>query len=815
MQSIWNDVRYALRQLRKSPGFAAVAILTLAIGIGATTAIFTLVYDVLLKPLPYAQPGQLVVMQEKVAEFKYIYPTLPMNANHFFDWQRHSRSFQGMALMEPDSVALGAGGHPRKVSVLDATRDIFSVLDAQPQFGRKFTAMESQSGHDHVVVLMHDLWRNQFRGDPKIIGKTITLDGYPYTVIGVMPASFHLPDLDAVATPNTISLKPVEALVPLTFSKDRLQEAMSDFNYFGLARLKPGVSIAQATDEIDALQHTISASLPADEKGTLSAVFIPFQKILVGDNRKPLFILLAAVAGLLFVGCVNIANLLLARAVGRRKEVAVASALGASRADLVRVSMREASVLAAIGGALGLLLAAVTVPILQHYLPAELNFRGSLHMDWAGAGFAVLAAIAATLLAGFAPAWMSWRTQPQEALHGDSRSASESRGGKRLRKILVAAEVSISVALMLMTGLLTASLYRLMHVHRGFQADRILTATVDLPAKGYSTDAAFAEFYREMLTRVRQLPGVDRASISSVLPLEGGGWGYILRLPGDTRPSFSMPMEIVRSISPGYLQALHMPVIGGRFLSADDAGKNVAVISELTAKTLWHEKNPIGRQFTLDGPKPFTVIGVVANARTISLAKPDPMMVYVPYWYRADAEAGLVVRTKKDPGEMANTIRKAIWSIDPAVAVPTVRTLSGVVDNSVASRQFEMDLLLVFAVSALLLAGLGVYGVVTYSVAQRRQEIGLRMALGAQRANIYAQILREGMIPVVGGAVVGILAAFAFARVIGSLLFHVSPFNPAIAVGAAACVLVAGVAACLLPARRAASVDPMQALRTE
>ena len=816
MTPLINDVRYACRQLRKSPGFAIVAVLTLALGIGATTAIFTLVYDVLLKPLPYAHPGQLVVMQEQVAEFKDIYPTVPINASHFLNWQQHSRSFQSMAVMQPENVPLGAGGHPLQISVLRATSGLLSVLDAQPQLGRGFTPQEDIPGHERVAILMNSLWKTQFHSDLNILGKSITIDGFPHTVIGVMPPTFHLPSAEtltgAIGAGNNHGY--AEALIPLAFTKEQLQERAGDFNYPGLARLKPGISAAQAQAELNGLQHSFSATLSADENMTLSAILIPFQQYLVGNNSKPLIILLVAVAGLLFVGCINIMNLLLARAVGRRQEMAVASALGASRSDLLRASMREAAVLAAIGGALGILLAAMIVPILQRFLPEALNFRGNLQVDWMGAAFAVLLAGIATLLAGAAPAWMSWRTQPQEALRGDSRSASESRSGKQLRKTLVTAEVAVSVTLVLMTGLLTASLYRLMHVQRGFQTDRVLTATIDLPAK---ESPHRVDLYTKMLANLRTLPGVENAAIVSVLPLDGDFWIDMARLSGDTRPFFQMPTEHWRWISPGYFQALHLPLIEGHFLNNDEYGRNDAVVSALTAKTLWPGKDPIGRQFTHGGDdeKPFTVVGVVGDARTISLAKPDPMMVYVPYWYRAETIAGLVVRTSQDPSQMASAIRRTIWSIDPAAAVPTVRTLGGVAADSVATRRFEMNLLLLFAISAWLLAGLGVYGVVTYSVVQRRQEIGLRMALGAQRGNIYAQVLREGLTPVFTGAVVGIVVAFAFSRLIASLLFQVDALNPWIAASAAASLLLAGACACLLPARRAASVDPMQALRSE
>ena len=358
MQPFFDDLRYALRQLRKSPGFTITAVLTLALGIGATTAIFTLVYDVMLRPLPYRHAEQLTVMEEQVAEFRDLYPTLPMNANHFLFWQQHSQSFQSMALMKEDSWPLGLAARPMQLGVLRATPGVFSVLDSAPLLGRAFSPQEAQLGHERVVVLMHSFWRTQFQSDPAILGKTVTLNGFPYTVIGVMPPSFHLPHVEILGGPNAARPQPVGALVPMAFSQDQLQQTMGDFDYFGLARLKPGVSVAQATAEINALQRSIMGRLSAEEKATLSATLTPFQLQLVGNNRKPLLILLAAVAGLLLVGCVNIANLLLARAVGKRQQMAVASALGASRAEMLRMAMRETTVLATLGAALGVLLAA-------------------------------------------------------------------------------------------------------------------------------------------------------------------------------------------------------------------------------------------------------------------------------------------------------------------------------------------------------------------------------------------------------------------------------------------------------------------------
>lgn len=818
IQTSFQDIRHALRQLRKAPGFAFTAILTLALGIGATTAIFTLVYDVMLRPLPYSHPEQLVVLEEQVAEFRDIYPKLPMNANHFFKWQQDSQTLQSLALMEEQSMPLGTGGHPLQVDVLNATPGIFSVLDIGPQFGRTFTEQETREGHEHVVLLTNQLWRQQFQSDPGILGRVIALNGFPYTVIGVMPQSFHLPVVQTIAGPEKDRGKPVEAIVPLAPSKDRLEEAMGDFDYFGLARLKPGVSVAQANAEINALQHTISAGLSAEEKGALSAELTPFQQVLVGNNRMPLEILLVAVAGLLLVGCINITNLLLARAVGRRQQMAIAAALGAPRPEMLRMAMRETAVLAVAGGLLGIFLAAFLVPAMQHYLPSQLDFRGMLHLDWAGAACAFLLVVTAALLAGAVPAWISSATQPHEVLHSESRLASESRNSKRLREVLVALEVAVSVALVLMTGLLTASLVRLMRIDRGFLADHTLTALINLPTKAYPSDKACASFYRELLNRLNQLPGIEHAGIVSQLPLSGDTWIDTIRTTGDARPVMQIPTQHFRWMSPGYLEAIHLPLIRGRFLSTSDEGKHYALVSETTARTVWPGKDPIGQKFHRAGlmnQDPFTIIGVVRDGRTISLAKRDPMMVYMPYWYRSELTGGLVVRTHQDSTSMADAIRKTVWSVNPDVSVPTVRSLGGVVADSVANRRFEKDLLSLFAVNALLLAGLGVYGVVTYSVVQRQREIGVRLALGAQKTNIYRLVLRDGLTPVLIGTVVGIGVAFAFSRVIGNLLFDVSPYNPFVAAAAICVLVVVGAIACLLPAARAAAVEPIEALRAE
>ncbi len=814
-----KDLELSLRQLQKSPGFAITVLLTLALGIGATTTMFTLVYDVLLKPLPFAHAEQLVTVEEKVAEWSNVYPTLPVSANHFAFWQRYQNSFDAMAVMRQYSAPLGLPDRPLQIGILNATQGVFQVLQVQPKIGRAFSDSETLRGHDHVVILLFDLWRNRFKGDPGIVGQLITLDGFPYTVIGIMPESFHMPPVQNVATFGDQNRPvPLGGITPLAFSKDQLAEEMGDLNYFGLARLHSKASLAAATAELNQLQRLISSHLPASEKSTLGIALTPYQEALVGSDQKPLVILLGAVFGLLLVGCVNIANLLLTRAVGQRKQLAIAAALGASRKEMLRMALREMVVLALAGGALGLLLASITVPAMQRYLPPALDFRGALHLDWASAACAMIACLFAAVLAGAAPLLVVSRTAPQAVLHSETRLASESRGTRQARRLLVGLEVAVSVALLFMTGLLTVSLMKLVQVNRGFIVEHAITATVNLPSQQYPNREHRTEFFKQVLEKLHNLPGVQYAAITSVLPLTGDSWGDMAQVPGDNRPLSQLPIESFRWTSPDYFSAIQLPLFSGRFFAMSDWGRNVALVSQKTAKTLWPARDPVGRLFQRGGAsdeKPFTVVGVVADARTISLAKPDPMLIYVPYWFRCDNSAGVIVRTREDSASVAEEIRQAIRTIDRSVPLPTVRALGTVVADSVANQRFEMQLLLFFAASALFLASLGVYGIVSYSLVQRSREIGLRLALGAQASQVYRLVLHDGLLPVVLGIAGGLALAFSMTRMVTSMLFETSPYDPFLAAGSASILLCVGVLACLFPAKRAAAVDPMLALRSE
>jgi predicted permease len=818
MHGLLRELRFTLRQLRRSLAFSAAALFTLALCIGANIVMFSVVRDVLLRMPEYAQPQQLVVVRENVLAGQASNMDMPVNANHFLYWQQHAKSFQGLAALTCYSMPLGSSDQPEQIGVAQHTANLFSLLGVKPLLGRTLLPAEEQPGH-YVVLLTEGLWRRRFAADPNIVGRAIPLDGRPYTVIGVLPASFTLPNPEVLssfhgATSHGNSHS-VEAFIPFGWTAERLAEIEGDHNYFGLGRLKPGVSIAQATAEMNTLQHAIGRQTP--DHTDFTASLISLQQYLTGSSRSSLLMLFAAVATVLLIGCINITNLLLARAAGREHEAAVRSAMGASPAQLMRSAIAEPLLLSAAGCVLGLLFATVALPSIAHALPTDLPLLRPLRMDATLVSFAVGASLVCALLCGLLPAIRFIRNHPQQALRSASRNASESAGGKQVRRALVVGEVAASVTLIVLAGMFLLSLYRLLHVDRGFTTEHVIAADVVLPHEQYGQPQAREAFYERSLARLRQLPGVRSAGVISVVPLEGFGWGDLISLPADTRPLFAKPLAEFRWLSPGYFETMQIPLVAGRFFTQDDLGKNVAVISQHAAQVAWHGQNPIGQFFRRGNPdeKPIQVIGVVGDVRTEDLSKQPPAMVYLPLTYRSNQSGSFVVRTANDPTAMSGAIRKAIWSIDDQVPVPEVRTMATIVDGSLAARNFQLHLLLAFAACALVLAALGIYGVVAYSALQRTRELGVRIALGAQPAQIYRLILQDGVAPVFIGALAGIALAVLAARAISGLLFGVGSFNLVIAIGAAAVLLIVGGLASLIPAVRATRIDPVQALRAE
>jgi predicted permease len=809
MHGLFSELRFTIRQLRRSPAFSAAAIFTLALCIGANVVMFSIVRNVLLRLPDYAQPQQLVVLRENIPSGQSADMDLPVNANHLRYWQQHAQSFQGFAALRTGTMPLGGSSQAEEIGIAQHTSNLFSLLGVQPILGRTLLPAEDQPGHE-VVVITEGLWRRRFAADPNIIGRAIPLDGRPYTVVGVLSSGFDLSNARLAGAD-----RPIEAFVPFGWSAEQLAEIEGDHNYFGIARLKPGVTIAQATAEMNTLQQAIGRQTPDHVSFTASVTGL--QQYLTGDSRNALLMLLAAVITVLLIGCVNITNLLLARSASREHEAAVRSAVGASTAQLVRSAVAEPLLLCAAGCVLGLAMAALALPSLAHVLPAALPLLHPLRMDAQVAFFAIGASLVCAVLCGLLPAIRFTRHHPQQALRSESRTASESAGGKQLRRGLVMAEVAASVTLVVLAGMFLLSLYRLLRVDRGFTAEHVISASIILPDKQYSAPAQREAFYQRSLERLRQLPGVHSAGVISVLPLNGDRWGDMILVPGDTRPIFAQPDAKYRWLSPGYFETMRVPLLAGRFFTPDDLGKRFAIVSQRAVQTAWHGKNPVGQFFHRGSPDepPFQVIGVVGDVRSIDLSQQPGAMVYVPLTYRSNESGTFVLRTANDPAAMSDAIRKAIWSVDAQVPVPEVRTMETIVDGSLAARNFQLHLLLAFATCALVLAALGIYGVVAYSALQRTRELGIRIALGAQPAQIYRLILEDGVTPVLLGTLAGIaLAAFA-ARAISGLLFGVGGFNIGIAVGAAAILLLTGGVASMLPAIRATRIDPVQALRAE
>jgi predicted permease len=812
MKTILRNVKQAIHQLAKSPAFSLIAIFTLAIGIGVTTVMFSVVQNVLLKPLRYPDPQQLVVFRESISAAHANYPDLPINANHFLFWQANNRSFSSLAALSIGAMPLG-GDRAEEMNIAQATPNLISLLGFAPRLGRTFTAEEEKPGHQ-VVILTHGLWKRRYASAPDVIGKTIPLDGKPYSIIGVLPTDFALPSSRAIGGFSGTD-QPIEAFIPFGWTAEQLQEIEGDHNYFAIGRLKPGVTVIQAAADIRAMQRQISQQTP--DKVDLSATVIPFQEYLVGASRNSLLLMLGAVFGVLLIACVNITNLLLTRMAGRANESALRAALGASRRQLMVNALMEPLLLTAIGGVVGVALAVVALPLLLRWVPTGLPRLDEVQIDLPVLAFAIGLSILAASGCGIVPAWRFSRGSAQGTLRSETRTASESKATRRLRQVLVVGEVTASTMLVLLAALFISSLTKLLHVDRGFQTERVLSADFDLPDKQYAQASARNSFYEQILLRLRQLPGVQSAGMVSVLPLDGDNWNDLISKTGNTQPLWEKPDGHFRWITPGYFETLQVPLLAGRFLSEADRSKRVAVISRHTAETVWPSQSAIGQRFTRGDPgePPIEVIGVVGDLRTLDLSQTAPRMVYMPYWYRSREHGSIAIRTAGDPSAMASAIRKAVSGLDSEVAIPEIRTMQTVVDSSVVARRFQMRLLLAFAASSLLLAGLGIYGVVAYSTVQRTQEIGIRMALGANRSNIYRLILLEGIAPVLIGTLLGAGLASLTGRFLASFLFEVHPGNPLIAGFACALLIVVGLSASLLAAWRATAIEPVRALRSE
>lgn len=818
MQLILRELRLGLRRLRHSPGFAITAVLMLALGIGATVTIFSVVDGVLLKPLAYRDSQQLVNIREVVEEWKANYPSVPANARHFDLWRQRAGAFSNWAMLQMWRSDLSVGNGPAIiVPTAHCSLDLFSLLGVQPTLGRGFTSDEMQKGHDHVVVLSSRIWRDRFASDPQIVGKTIRLDGYPYTVVGVLPGDFELPS-NRLSAFRQDAEDTIELFVPLVIPPDQTDD-FGDFNYEALARLKPGVSLQQASAQINAIEADITHNFPPDIHAHVSADVIPMKETVVGGVSHGLWLLFAAVGCVLLIVCINLANLQLVRGILRSRETAVRAALGANRNDLLAHSLAESVLLALAGGGLGIVLCAAVLRLLPHFVRSSLPRSGNIALDASVLGFSLLATTLTVVLAGLLPALRSINIDPQSILQGSGARAAGSHRAARLRTILVSTEVLCSTALLLVAALLAKSFVHLMNVDRGFQTQHILTLRVTLPRGTYEKDDPRNHFYDEVLGRLSQLPGVQSVGFSSAPMMNGETWvDGLTPMPAPKNvPLSSQTFANIRWASPDFLSTMGIRLLTGRMFREGDHGRNTAVISASTARKLWPNQDAVGRSFRGGNDEEYTVVGVLADARTEELTADPIAIVYYPYWQgsRFQTSSFFALRTVEDPKSVAAAVSSAITQLEPEAAITHVETMDEVVGSSVAQRQFEFNMLLVFAAAALLLAALGLYGVLSYSVAERTREMGVRIALGAPRQSLYLLVFRQAALPVVAGVIGGLAVAWLSGQLIASLLFQVKPYDADSALLVIAVLAVTVIAACYWPARRAAHVEPMQALRME
>jgi predicted permease len=812
-ETLIADLRFAGRMLRKNPGFSAIAIATLALGIGANTAIFSLVDGVILRSLAYPNADRLFAVHEVVPKFSALAPLIPVNGMHFLEWRKSVRSFDQMALLGGMTFNLTGGGEPERLPAARVSPSLFPMLGAQAQLGRTFLEEEDRPGHDQVVILNHELWTRRFAADPKVIGKKITLDGHSYEVVGVLQRRFHFPKLNQLYA-MTIAEERPQIWKPFALRDDEL-EALGDFNYACIGQLGRGVEPAHALSELNIVQGRLANQ--TGEKIELRAALIPLQSQITGRSRTGLELLLAAVGAVLLIGCVNIANLLLARATARRREIAIRTALGAGRGRLVGQMLVESLVLAGMGGAAGVALAYEAIRVIVAYAPVDLPRTDEVHLDARVLFFTLVLSILTGVLFGLFPAWRATWGDPQAAMKSGSRGSTAGRSSGRLRSLLVAVEVGLSAMCLIAGGLLLHSFLNLLHVDRGFAAERIVTVDLNLPDIRYPDLPKRASFLRAVLERVESLPGVNSAGVSNRLPLSGEGGNNLLSKEGENVPLMERPLADIRQVNPSFFRTMGIPLRSGRIFEEADRSRKVGLVSGVTAGQLWPGENPIGKRFRMGGDESplIEVAGVVGDVRSVSLSKTPSLTVYVPYWQRFQSQASLVVRTSTEPLAAASAIRAAIRQVDRELPVPGFRTMEDIVAESVAQRRFQMSLVLLFAAAALLLASLGIYGVVSYSVAQRTNEMGIRMALGAQPGNIRRMVLGQSLLPVCAGMVAGVMASVALGRVLGSLLFGVSAWDPATISGVLTLLIAVAAVATLPPVRRATHVDPMSALRYE
>ncbi len=812
MNSLLQDVRHGLRGLWKNPGFSAVAILSLALGIGANTAIFSVINAVLLRPLPYHEPERLVMVWED-ASFAGFPQNTPAPAN-YADWKAQSQTFEDMAALAMRSFNLTGDGEPERLDAYAVTANLFPMLGVKPALGRSFLADEDKPDASSVVMISYRLWQQRYGGDRSVVGRDLLLNGEKYNVVGVAPAGFQFLESE------------IGLWVPIRFTQQQLANRGSHYLWV-VGRMKPGVTLEQANADIKTVMSRITQDNPGSA-GRIGAYVMSMRDQLAGDTRRPLIVLLVAVGFVLLIACANIANLLLARAANRSREIAVRAALGAGRMRIVRQLLTESALLSFAGAAVGLLFAAWSFSFLQQLIPPGLELSTSLNIDLRILSFTLLVSLGAGLIFGLAPALQASKVDLNEALKQSGGRAGLG-GSSKLRSAMVVAEVAMSLVLLVGAGLLIQAFFKMLNQYSGLRPENVLLMRTNLPRGKYNDAPKRAAFYDQVLDRVKSLPGVISAGYTMSVPLDWKGGTSGFWIEGRTaEQALAQGLSYDanhRQVSVDYLKTMGIPLLQGRHLAESDNERSlpVVVINETMARQYWPGEDAVGKRFKLgdpDSPEPWrTVAGVVADVRQMEMDEPVKAEMYLPYRQMTThpffAPRDLVVRTAADPMSVAAAARREIHAVDPDQPVSNIRTMEEALDKEIGQRRLGMTLVAIFAGLALLLASLGIYGVLSYFVVQHTREIGVRMALGAARRDVLGLVMKKGMTLTLAGVGIGLSAAFGLTRLMSSLLYEVSAVDPATFAAVAALLTLIALLACYIPARRAMKVDPMIALRYE
>jgi len=817
-ETLLRDLRYGLRTLHKSPAFAMTAVLTLALGIGASTAVFTVVDSVLLKPLAYPESGRLVVAWEHVRRFSD--EATGPNPKHVDVWQKRATAFSSMALVRPVVMGLASGGdHPRLTGAAVCQPSLFDVLGVHAILGRTLQRPDDVTGHDGVAVITYPLWQNLYQGDPSAVGKTIRLGDVSREIVGVLPPGFHFPNnstLSAFRRPGqpVVTTPEPDIFFPAAIDLSDIAWNGDYGNWVALARLNPGVTMAQAAAQLDTITTQIVMEMPANQgdhkPGSITAWLQPMQEAMVGNSRTAIWMLMAAVMGLMLIASLNLANAQLGRAMARHREAAVRTALGAGRWRQVWEALTESLLIAAVGGAAGVLLADAGLDLFRRSTPVGLPRLSELHLDWTVLCFSLALTFGVCVVSGLLPALRLMSADPHAFLQQGSRSVG-SRQSHRLRRWLIAMQVCGCTALLLITGLFSKSLLHLLQQDKGLETEGVAVAEVRLTPEAYKTPQSRIAFDDAVLANLRAIPGVRSAGMVSAMPFDGESWiEWVGRVD---KPNLDGPLINLRWTSPGYFETTRQRLLAGRFFEERDALQNNAILSEGEAKALWGDESAVGGQVRIQG-KDYTVIGVVADSQSTSLKAAPARMAYLHYRVRPPFPTFFLVRAAA-PAAMASALREAIWKYDSSVTIGRVKTLDKQLNDSLATERFQTMVLMSFGGAALLLAMLGIYGVLSYSVITRKQEIGVRMALGASRSQVYGMTFAEAAVPVSAGVAAGLIASVLAGRTIEKLLYGTRALDAPVILAVTGLFLLSAAAAAFLPARRAASVDPMEALRSE